>query len=259
MGMTAGTADSLYPVRWGRHLDWRNITRDYHIEMQGDTVAIVTITKTIPGDFRVAIGFRTPDTVAVDTVWHKPFTETVQRIIRFVRIAHSDNPYKNWRPAAMTMVRGKTGGSSPFSITSFEIRDARIPFDQTYTDPLATWFTLGFLHTTVPLFPQGDSLTVLVTVASSDSSAEIVHLRHGIGGGRDARGRALMRLVSTSGTPGNYVRVYGRTFRTGLPAWAFLAARFNIVADVFSRASIYSGSAPFSNEYWGAPYIVAAR
>ena len=108
----------------------------------------------------------------------------------------------------------------------------------------------------MPVFPAGDTIKVRLTITSSSPNAEIVHLRHGIGGGHLERRRALMRLVSTTAGSGGYVRVYEKSFRTGLPSWAILAARFNLIADVISWGSIYDMSAPFSNEFWGAPYAV---
>lgn len=252
------SADSIYPVRWGRHLDWRHIVRDFHVVIDGDT-AWVTITKSIPGDFRVGWGIRRPDTTIVDTVIHKPFTEVVKRIVRFKRVAHTDDPFKNWQPVAITMVDGKTENVNKFTIVSLELSDSQNPpFDATYTDPLNTWFALSLRHTTMPVFPVDDTVKVRVIITSSDSSAEIMHLRHGIGAGRLERRRSLMHLVSTTGGPGNYTRIYERSFRTRLPnwKWAVLAARFNVVVDVISRGSVYDMAAPFSNEFWGAPYIV---
>jgi hypothetical protein len=68
------------------------------------------------------------------------------------------------------------------------------------------------------------------------------------------RRRALMPLVSETGG----TRVYERTFVTSLPPFV-LAMRFNAMVDVISRGTIYDMSAPFMNEYWGAPYIVSRR
>src|SRR5882724_8804086 len=102
------------------------------------------------------------------------------------------------------------------------------------------------------------NLGVRVTVSSSDGSAEIVHLLHGIAGGWPDRHRLQMTLISTTGGPGAYTRVFGSRFVARLPVWAAFAARFNAVVDVVSRGSIYSMSDPFTNEFWGLPYIARA-
>ncbi len=251
------TADSLYPVRWGRVIFWNQIVRTYTVVIVGDTEATVTINKTIPGQFLVAWGTRTPDTTIVDTIVKKPFSESAERLVRFKRVARTTDPLRNWIPVALTLVQGKTDSvNNKFSIVSLAVSENGIPFNQTITDPLNTWFRLGIFHTTMPVFPAGDSVDIRVTITSSDSLPEMVYLHHGIAGSHLERRRVRMPLVATSGPPGNRTRVYDRMIHVGLPTWAILAARFNAVVDVFSRGSVYDNSAPFSNEFWGLPYIV---
>ncbi len=238
------------PVRWGRHIFWDQIVRNYTVVKIGDTVAVVTVTKTIPGEFWVGIRFT--DTIRVDSILKKPFTETVVRKIRFRRVAHFEEHERNWVPVAMTLAVGKTNSINNFSIASLEISGK---IDTTITNPLDTWFRFGRYHGCIPVLFTGDSLKVRVTLNSSDDSSEVVVLRHGIAGGWHERGRVRMPLVSVSGSSGGYVRVYEKTFRTGLPLGIW-SARFNATVDVISHGSIYDDSAAFSNEFWGAPYIV---
>jgi len=252
-GSVAG--DSLYPIRWGRRITWSEVTRDYQVVMLGDTGAIVTIVKTLPGEFWVGLGYRSPDTVVIDTIIRKPFTEVVTRKVQFKRIAHTDYPMRNWAPVAITLVQGKTQGTNSFTIVSMEVIDASVGYDSVVTDPNNTWFRLGWRRGTIPIVQSGDSVTVRVTVTSSDDSSEIVIFRHGIAGTSLLRGRTRMRLVSISGSPGNYTRVYERTFHPYL-RFGIFAARFNVVVDVLSRGSIFDNNAPFTNEFWGTPYIV---
>jgi hypothetical protein len=250
-------ADSIYPVRWGRRIDWKSVVRNYQVLIDGDTIAYVTITKTIPGRFLVAWGTRLMGMVTIDTVISKPFSESVVRKVEFRRTARNRNPLVNWVPVAITMVDGKTPGVNAFTIDSLEISDSQMPFNRTITDPLTTWFQLGLLHGRLPIFPTRDSVYLRLTITSTDTSNEMVFLRHGIGGGHLEHRRAKMNLVSSTYSSGVYTRVYDGWFRTGLPVWALLAERFNATVDVVSRGSIYSMDAPFSNEYWGAPYIVS--
>ncbi len=246
--------DSLSPIRWGRHIIWDQIIRNYQVVMIGDSEAIVTITKTIPGEFWVGWGTRYVDSVVIDTIVKKPFTETVKRNVRFKKIANYEDKERDWVPVAITLVEGSTA-TKPFSIASFELNDVTHSYDTIVTDPVNTWFRLGLFHGSIPRLMVGDSVIVRATVQSSDDSAEVVYLRHGISGGGLLRNRVKMNLVSTSGTPGNFTRVYERKFSPRLPL-DILAARFNAVVDVFSRGSIYSPSQPFANEFWGYPYIV---
>ena len=252
----SGTRDSSSPVRWGRHIKREQIVRDYHIDILGDTGAIVTIVKTIPGEFLVGWGYRTPDTVVVDTIVRKPFTQIVTRKIQFKRVANSDDPHRNWRPVALTLVQGKNQGTLTFSITSLEIIDPRLPAPPpVVTDPLNTWLRLGWRHPAVPVILAGDSIVVHVTITSSNDSNEIVALRHGIDGIGPQRGRARMLLVSVTGSPGNYTRVYEKIFHANAPRRDIIA-RLNAVIDVLSYGSIFSKEEPFTNEFWGMPYIL---
>jgi len=247
---TVKVSADVSPVRWGRHIFWDQIVRTYDVVKLGDSVAIVTVKKTIPGEFWV--GIRLTDTVRVDSVIKKPFVEKVERKVRFRRVANFAEYERNWLPVALTMVVGKTDSVNNFSITSFEV-SGRV--DTTITSPLDTWFRLVRPRGGIPVFIAGDSVIVSVTVQSSDDSNEIVSLRHGIRGGSLERRRSIMPLVSTTGSPGNYTRVYQRKFRAGLPL-GIIAARFNAAVDVVSRGSLFDDAAPFSNEFWGMPYII---
>ena len=247
--------DSIYPIRWGRHIQWSSITRDYQVLIQGDTLAYVTVTKTIPGEFIVGWGTRTADTVIIQDTVRKPFTETVQRRVLFRRIAHTDSARNNWRPIAVSMVQGKTLGVNAFTIVSLEVSDKNNLIDTTVIDPLSQWFRLGLFRGSVPKYPVGDSITIKLTVNSSDSTAEDVFARHGIAKGWSERRRAKMQLQSSAGNEGGYTRVYIRTFRAGLPARSSFA-RCNIIIDVLSHGTVFSRTSPFSNEYWGVPYII---
>ena len=247
--------DSIYPVRWGRHIFWQNIVRHYDVTIQGDTLAFVLITKTIPGEFIVAWGTRTIDTVIIQDTVKKSFTETVQRKVIFKRVARTDNPQRNWIPIAITIVQGKTNDVNNFAIASLEVSVPARSYDTTFVDPLNHWFRLGLFRGSVQKCVAGDSAIVKLTITSTDSAPEMVYIRHGIGKGRMERRRTAMTLESTTGTAGNYVRVYSKSIRTRLPV-GVLAARYNMIADVISNGTIYSTTLPFSNEFWGVPYIV---
>ncbi len=253
--ITHVSGDSIYPVKWGRRIIWDEIVRTYTVTKIGDSLANVLITKTLPGAFWVGLGTRTADTVVVDTIIKKPFTETVKRNVLFRRIARHENPLRNWIPVAISMAQGKTDGGNKFSIISVTATELNGTFDATVTDPLGTWFRLGIFHGSIPLFPVRDSIRVRLTVQSANDSAEFVYLRHGIDGGNLARRRGKMLLVSVTGGSGSYTRVYERTFVTSLPLYV-LIARFNAVVDVMSYGSIYDNDAPFLNEFWAAPYVV---
>ncbi len=252
--MRVFVGDSLKPLRWGRHIFWTQIVRNYNIVMQGDTAALVTITKTIPGEFWIGFGTVVSDTAQIDTVVHKPFTEQTTRNVLFRRIANTSVLERNWLPVAITLVQGKSQTTNPFLLASVEVIDSIRHYDTTITDPLTTWFKLGILHGSIPRFIAGDSILVRASVLSSDDSNEVVVLRHSVAA-RGLINRVRMNLISVTGGPTTHLRVYERRFRATLPLIALLG-RYNALVDVFSHGSLYSLTDPFMNEFWGSPYIV---
>jgi hypothetical protein len=240
----------IEPIRWGRKIN--HISRSTNIDRMGDSVAIVTITKTITGEFWIGIRLGT-DTTRIDSIIKKPFTETLARKVRFHRVARTPRPENNWIPVALTMSLGNTTShNNQFSISSLEFSGR---YDTVITDPLNTWFRFGLARGGVPVQRVNDPLTIRVTVISTHDSSEIVVLRHGIVGGRLERGRLLMRLVSETQEGGSYIRIYERTVSARLPV-GVLMARLSTVVDVFSRETIFDGDAPYENEFWGMPCVI---
>lgn len=245
--------DQIIPVRWGRHIFWDQIVRNYTVEKTGDSTAVVTITKTIPGEFWIL------DTTGIDSIYKKPFTEEVKRKVLFRRISNHADALRNWIPIAITMATGKTTSTSnKFSIKSITISG---DYSKTISAPPDTaWFYyrhwLWRWRGSIPVFSVGDSIKVQVEISSSDDSSEIVVIRHGVIAGRQERRRGIMQLISTSGDSGNYTRVYERSFKTGSLPIGFIIGRFNATVDVMSYGSLYNDSEQYANEFWGMPYMV---
>jgi hypothetical protein len=245
-------------VEWGRSVNVGQITRDYNVVLIGDTVAIVTITKQVPGELLVAWGTHpspSSDSVVIDTIVHKPFTEVMKRKVELKRIARDTNPLRNWVLVAITIVTAKTEGSITFGIDSLQIADAHVGYDSTFYTPLQTWFRFGRYRESIPVFHAGDTVTVRLSVSGSDSLPEIVTFHHGIAGSGSLPFRVRMSLISQTGGPGNRTRIFQRKFLATLPPSALLA-RFNALADVFPKRCVYVDSSRYENEFWGLPYIV---
>ena len=111
-----GISATITPLKWGRHIFWNLAVRHTTVEKEGDTAAVVTVTETIPGEFLIRIALT--DSLMADSIIRKPFTEQIQRKIRFVRIAHTDEPERNWRPVAISLCEGHT---LPDSANNFSI------------------------------------------------------------------------------------------------------------------------------------------
>jgi hypothetical protein len=251
---------TLVPVvRYGRHVFWNLATRKYATVKEGDTAAVVTVTTTVPGELLLGVGSGTGGSVSIDSIIRKPFTETLTRKIRSRKIARTSDPAVNWLPVSMTLVQGKSANESPssFHIVSLEFTASA---DTTITDPLNSWFRFGRpLRSGIPYVKVGDTVTVRVTVESTNDSAEVVNLRHGIDGIELVRGRVMMSLEPSAPPVGGvYTRVYrkqfiARNFAMGHPL--IFIARFSAGVDAFSYNTLHDDSAPFENEFWGFPYI----
>lgn len=245
--------DAMYPIiplRWGRHV--MSVNRTVSVDIQGDTVAIATIERTIAGEL-IILAIKDSGGVVDTVLVTKPFSNTVTRKVRFVRVARTDFLRLNWRPVAITLVDGRSP-TNDFNIAElrFIIR-RRNPIMRdtiTVTDPLNTWLRFGRMYVEIPYIRLVDSVQVQVTVASQNDSAEFVALRWGVGWGDGRRHRARMPLVSTSGGAGAYTRIYERTF-----ARHTHYGRFNAVIDAFSYDTFYDDAAAYSNKFWGIPYI----
>ena len=259
----AKSSTLIKPFRWGRTID--NIVRNVDINIIGDSIAIATITRVITGQFKISASYSATATWA-DTIISKPYTERVQRKIRFRRVAHSTIYERNWVPVAITLVAGNTQPDSDnkFTITSIEFN---FPLTaDTVTDPLNTWLRFGRIQNGVPLLGVNDSAVVHLKILSSDPDTEHAVLRY--------RARPVfylplaplemrrVRMVLEGSVPGTVPGTYERTYKTvfyGALRAGVAIGRYNAVVDVISHGSLYDDAKPFSNRFWGVPYIVFAR
>jgi hypothetical protein len=247
-----GFSTTTTPVkvfRWGRRVT--SVDRNVTVTHLGDTMAIALLTKVFHGNLVIAASY--DDTAHhADTVIRKPFHERVQRKVIFSRIANSDNPRRNWKPIAISLV---AGGAVPDTVNLFTIEKLEVfaPADTyTVTNPLNTWLRLGNHHDHVPVVRHNDTIIVRLTVVSSDDSAEAVALRWAAEQGHF---RERVRLVSETAVVGGYERVYERAFRAHLPFGRFVG-RYNVVLDVHSWGSLNDDAMSVSNRMWGFPYDV---
>jgi hypothetical protein len=243
---TLKTSAVIKPLRWGRKIE--NITKVVNVEFF-DSIAIATVYKTITGKFIVKGIDTNGDTIKVE----KPFTVNTERKIRFRKIANYADPRKNWIPVAMTLVEGKTTNAT-FGISQLEVFST---FDTvTVTNPLTYWFRMTPWRGGIAIHKPGDSVRVRLTLTSPEDSAEYAVIRHSaFNKFNNKRIRSRMTLVSQTGSPGAYTRVYEKKFIAHLPM-GYAYGRFHALVDVMSYNSINDDTAPFMNMFWGAPYVV---
>jgi hypothetical protein len=249
---TAKVIPSSDSIAYGRKMFWSKTVRTYSVKVIGDTAAVVTVTRSVPAVFIVI------DFTANDTTYSKSFTEALKRSFYFKRIARRASADSNWVPVAVSIGYGyaKPDSTVGFKISSIEFTG---DYDTTASDPLNTWFWLGHpLRSGIPFVQVGDSVRINVWVSSTDSTPEVVHLRHGVAPLAAGSMRVRMNLVSQTSVTGGFTRVYSKAFAVhdfavGHPL-DFLR-RYSAFVDVISHASIWNSSAPFENEYWAFPYI----
>lgn len=256
------TLTPVKPFGWERTIG--KITRSIDVDIIGDSIAIATVTKTISGELKLYVSY-SDSALSADTVVQKPFSERVQRKIRFRRIARSTTYERNWRPVGITLV---VGGAQPDSVNKFTISSIEISFPagtDTVIDPLNTWLRFGRFWGCVPYLAVNDSAEVRLKIVSADPDTEFAVLRY------KARPmfyfspvlvtrRTRMSLVGSE--PGDIAGTYVRTYRSvfhGFLHDGFVIGRFNAVVDVFSHGTIYDDTMPFSNRFWGIPYVVVAQ
>jgi hypothetical protein len=266
-GTIAKTLVAIKPIRWGREIT--NVVRNVDVVFIGDTAAVATITKTISGNLVISAAYSDTAVVA-DTLISKPFSEQVQRKILFHRKVErseegdddeGEGADTEWVPVALTLVEGHTQpqANSLFTITSLEFT---FPWGKdTIADPLATWLRFRRGHDGVPSFVPLDSVSVKLTISSTDPDTELAVLRFKgprfwtMYPGSFGHRRVRMQLISSDSVGGSFKRIYQATLHVGLDG-EFPVRRFHAALDVLSHGTLYDDTKPVSNEFWALPYSV---
>lgn len=240
-----GDRDRMHPIKWGRYINGaqRVITK---IDLEGDSVAIIHVQVTYNGTY-VVYGMvnDTADTLK------KPFTETLHRLFRFVRVAHKDEARLNWRLDAVSILNGGTANSK-IAITEMTVlQPTGDLFDVTDPDAYFMHVSKGgwFMHD-LPLWGFSLQVVVTATVHSTDPDTDIVTLHYVPK--KDGMHRAAMNLVSQTGdSASGYVRVYSCTL--AIPANDKKFSHLVVSATTHESVSSLL-TTDFSNSVWGLPY-----
>jgi len=235
----------MHPVRWGRYISGTNrvITK---IDMEDDSVAIVHVQVTYSGTY-VVFGMvnNMPDTI------HKPFTEVLHRLFRFVRIANKEEARLNWRLDAVSILNGGTS-TTKIIITQMQVLQ---PTGQLFaaTDPDAYFMHISkggwFMHD-LPLLGINLQVVVTATVHSMDRDSDVVTLHYVPKG--EGLHRAKMNMISQSGdSVRGFVRVYSRAINIPANDKKFS----HLVVTATTHESVTSTTTTdFSSVTWGLPY-----
>ncbi|MCH7495887.1 MAG: hypothetical protein IH825_07350, partial [Candidatus Marinimicrobia bacterium] len=155
-GLSKVTADTIRIIRIGRRIDSTSFERS--VEIQGDSIAIVTSIGFVSGDLIILVSTST-DTVSIDT-FVKPFNFETIRKIKLRRIGDGEIRRLNWRIIGVTPL---VGGSAPTTIDILSLEMISSGGDTILIDdPLNTFFS----WTNLPAFEPGDTVYVYVTLTN---------------------------------------------------------------------------------------------
>ena len=241
-GLGKIAADTLSPIKIGRRIDSTSFERT--VEIIEDSVAIVTSTATITGDF-IIIAFISLDTTVIDT-FIKPFNMEMIRKIKLRRVGTGEVRRLNWRIVGVTPVIGGTIASTieflEFAMIS-ESGDSLV-----ITDPLNTYFNWREL----PEFEPGDTVTVFLTLTNSSRfDAEMVLMHHGV---RSRIDKGRKRLFD-DGTHSDEVaddNVYTGTFLSR----ATRGRMRNGFIDAIDWGTIFDPTGEVNTKVMGLPYMI---
>lgn len=233
----------IKPLRWGRRIE--NISRSISVQVAGDT-AIATIVRTINGRLIIAAAYSDTATVP-DTIIRKPFTSNVTKKVKYLRVGRGTDHSRNWRPIGITLVDGGTN-TNDFGITKLEFF---LPNGDSIvvTNPLQFWLHFRFRGPNIPELAGNSTVRMRLTLTSATADTELVVLRYGWRS--NFKRRVRVPIISEVNNSGTFTRVYERSWQVHTHrGW------FHAMVDAMSKGSLFDDAAPYSNKFWGIPYIV---
>lgn len=239
----------IYPFRIGHKV--RLVNRNLNVEIRGDT-AYGKLTNTYEGVLLISASYDSAATEP-DTVVQKPFTAVVTRNLIFVKVGHSDRPYRNWKLAAISLPEG--GALSPnieiAKITIFLPSGDTIVVESPNDYYLARHHAWWLRWRDIPIIPRDESVLVRVEILSAYEEEDFVTVTFGKNRFHGNRYKKRFELVSSTPIFGGYEKVYEQTFRThGFPGF------FHAIVNAFPKQVIYDDAAPVESSMWGIPYFV---
>ena len=235
-------------IAWGRKIDSFSRTVDFTVLT--DSTAQATVTHTLSGFIWIRGKYNPGDTV-VQTI-KKNFTETLVRLVQFVRINRTNNPENNWKISAISAIKGGTANSQ---LTITDVKFYAGDDTVEVTDPNSTFLTLakgkrGCIPELTP--DQITPMKVQVTVVSAAPDSDIVSVHRPFYDFRLLRWFYHDPMILHSTTPngdGTYTRVYEQDWK------GVAAGRHTMMVSVITRGTIFDDSTQVSSQIWGVPFI----
>ena len=247
MDILAKVQENIYPFRVGHKM--RLVNRNLNINFVNDSMATGTLTKTFEGVLFIAASYDS-NSVLPDTVIEKPFTSVVTRNLIFRKIANTDQPFRNWIIAAISLPEG--GTQSPnIDITKVTVF---LPSGDTLVVDSPNEYYLR-LHwgwwRNIPFLRCGESVTVRVELFSAYEEDDFVTLTYGANRYGHHRAKRRFELVSSTAIAGGFEKVYEQTYTTNQ-----YPGHYHAIINAMPRQVIYDDSTPVEMESWGIPYLV---
>jgi hypothetical protein len=244
--MLSKTGTAIIPRTWGRKIESFNRSVDFSV--LSDTTAEATVTHTLQGFVWIRARYTPTDTL--QTI-KKNFTETIVRLVKFVRVNRTNDPQKNWKISEVSAIKGGTTASQ---ITITQVKFFTSTDTVVITDPNATFLKMekghrGFIPD-LSMDPN-TPLRAQVTVISAAPDSDFVSAHRPLWYlGRWIYHAPMLLVSSTANGDGTYTRVYEHSWKG---AWV---GRHNMMVSAITRATILDDTTPVSSQVWGLPFIV---
>lgn len=247
----------IRPLRWGRFI--RSVNRTVTVDsITVDSLAYITVTKTLQGTFIIAATYSDSSTVP-DTVIRKPFTSVAKKRFIFKRVGADRIIHRNWKPVAVSLNEGGTVSSSNIDIASLKLLFERNGQADSIvvTDPLSTFLRFRQIREVggheIPDLVASRPVVLSVTLTSNDTAPDHVIVRYGYSLDRMHRRRIRLQMVSESFDPGTqlYTRVFARRFEMH-----FKRGVFSATVDAMTHGTLFEDDDPVATSFWGIPYMV---
>lgn len=243
--------DSL--IKWGRIIS--NVDVNVNITNYGDTMKAANITRTISGNY-VIIGIVNG---SVDTIV-KPYTEVLNRLASFRRIARTEVVSRNWKLYQVSMLNGQTTspqvGTSMIVMNKLQVYvNGALKYNFNGPDFTQNIFTtMYFGGAGVPSVDRGDQVQLVLSEDSKDAQPDIVAWHWA----RNTFGFHRVPFVLTSNVWDPSMNVYHRTYSKSFTI--FSAHRVGVFNGYISASTYQSlrdnTTGDFASVELGTPYKI---
>ncbi len=179
MNIVGSLSKEIYPVKVGQKLKMVDSKLDF--QQQADT-AYGYLTQKFEGELLIAASYQ-PSTgngsKRVDTLIHKPYSTTVTRVIKYVKVGNTGNQLNDWRVIATSLASGGT------NTNNIDIKKITVTFSdgKVYetTSPNNFFLTMaqGSRHQ-FPLYSKQSLATIRVEITSAYKDEDVLTLTHGM-------------------------------------------------------------------------------